>query len=69
MKTYEVSLEQGKFNNSTTIESALFENLEEARKIFDIMKKRVKESEVLYLMQYDNNDTTLTDIIDFKEGE
>lgn len=61
MKTYEVSLEKGKFNKSTTIESALFENLEEARKIFDMMNKRVKESEVLYLMQ--------SDVIDFKEGE
>lgn len=69
MKTYEVSIEQGKLNNSITIESTLFKNFKEARNLFNAMKKRVKENEVLYLTQYDNDDTTLADIIDFKEGE
>lgn len=68
MKTYEVSLEQGEFNNSVTIESVLFKSLKEARKAFNIIKKRVVKNEVLYLMSYEE-DTTLADVIDFKEGE
>lgn len=67
MKTYEVSLERGRFNNSVTIESVLFDVLEEARKAFDIMKKKVVKNEVLYLMSYED-DTTLADVIDFKKG-
>lgn len=69
MKTYEVSLEQGRFNGSITIESAIFEDLKKARKIFDVMKKTINKNQVLYLMQYENNDTTLADVIEFKEGE
>lgn len=69
MKTYEVSLEEGRFNDSITIESSIFGDLEEARKKFDIMKKTINKNQVLYLMQYENNDTTLADVIDFKEGE
>lgn len=69
MKTYEVSLEEGSLNSSITIESAIFEDLKKARKIFDVMKKTINKNQVLYLMQYENNDTTLADVIEFKEGE
>lgn len=69
MKVYEVSIEKGSLNSSITIESAIFEDLKKASETFDIMKKTINKNQVLYLMQYENNDTTLADVIEFRKGE
>lgn len=67
-KIYEVSIEKGTKNDSTTVESFIFEDLESANEKFDNEARRLGSGHCLYLLESDSAGETWCDTLKFKQN-